>query len=103
MDHSKGAIWLVDKGFQVDDLAQPLGVTINMPEFLGKNEQMSPNAVFATQQIASERIHVERAINKVKNFHIFDKPIPLSIMGTVNQMWTVCALLTLFQNPIISA
>ena len=53
-----------------------------------------------TQQIASERIHIERAINKVKDFHIFDRP---TIFGTVNQMRTVCRLLTPFQNLIISA
>ena len=103
MPHRNGAIWLVDKGFQIQDLADPLGVTVNMPAFVGQNSQMTANEVFLTQQIASERIHIERAINKVKKFHIFDRPIALSMLGTVNQMWTVCALLTLFQKPIISA
>ena len=103
MPHNKGAMWLVDKGFQIQDLADPLGVKVTMPAFVGQNSQMTADEVFHTQQIASERIHVERAINKVKKFHIFDRPIPLSTLGTVNQMWTVCALLTLFQNPIISA
>lgn len=55
-----------------------------------------------TQQIAAERIHVERAINKIKNFHLFDQVIPLSLAGSINQLWTVCGLLTLFQKPIIS-
>ena len=76
---------------------------MSIPAFVGKDDQMSPEDVFHTQQIASERIHVERAINKVKNFHGFDGPIPLSMFGSVNQMWTMCGLLTLFQNPIISA
>ena len=101
--HSKGAMWLVDRGFQIQDLAEPLGVSINMPAFKGADGKLTPQQTHQTQQIASERIHVERAINKVKNFHIFDKPIPLNTYGSVNQIWTVCALLTLFQNPIISA
>jgi len=28
MPHNKGAMWLVDKGFQIADLAQPLGVSV---------------------------------------------------------------------------
>ena len=99
LPHAKGSMWLVDKGFQI----QVLQVKVNMPAFVGKKSQMTAEEVFHTQQVASERIHIERAINKVKSFHIFDRPIPLTMFGTVNQMWTVCALLTLFQNPIISA
>lgn len=103
MPHTRGAMWLVDKGFLIQDLADPLGVTVNMPAFVGSKSQMSAQDVFQTQMVASERIHIERAINKIKNFHIFDRPILLSTYGSVNQMWAVCALLTLFQNPIISA
>ena len=102
MSHNSGAMWMVDKGFLIHDLAEPLGVTINMPKFVGSDEQMSADDVVHTQEVASQRIHIERAINKVKNFHIFDRPVPLSMLGSVNQMWAVCALLTLFQNPIIS-
>ena len=65
-------------------------------------DQMPANDVLQTQQIAAERIHVERTINKIKNFHIFDQIIPISLAGSINQIWTVCGLLTLFQNPIIS-
>ncbi len=103
MSHNKGAVWLVDKGFQIQDLADPLGVVVNMPAFVGNKEQLSAQEVFQTQSIASERIHVERIINKIKKFHLCDRPIQMSMMGSINQAWTVCALLTLFQNPIISA
>ena len=102
--HTRGAMWLADRGFLIQDLAEPLGVTVNIPAFKqDATKKLSAAGTHHTQQIASERIHVERAINKVKNFHIFDKAIPLSSYGSVNQVWTVCALLTLFQNPIISA
>ena len=102
MPHNRGACWLVDKGFQIQDLADPLGVKINIPPFVGKQSQLTAEEVYVTQSIASERIHMERVINKIKNFHVFDTPIPLSTVGTVNQTWGVCAWLTMFQNPIIS-
>ena len=103
MPHNKGAMWLVDKGFQIADLAQPLGVTVNMPCFVGNRKQMTAEEVFHTQSVVSERIHIERCINKIKKFHYFDRPISLATFGSVNQAWLVCAMLTLFQNPIISA
>lgn len=93
---------MADKGFDIQDLLDPIGVKLNIPPFLHMQDQMTSEDVIQTQQIASERIHVERAINKVKNFHIFDQVIPLSLSGSINQIWTVCGLLTLFQNPIIS-
>ena len=55
---------------------------------------MSAEDVFRTQQIASMRIHVERAINKIENFLVFlQGVVPLSLFGVVNQMWSVCLFL----------
>ena len=93
---------MADKEFDIQHLLDPINVKINIPPFLKMTSQMSAAEVAKTQQIASERIHVERAINKIKKFHLFDRVIPLSLAGTVNQIWTVCGLLTLFQKPIIS-
>ena len=56
---------MADKGFTIQDLL-PLGVTLNLPPFLGASAQMAAEDVVATQEIASLRIHVERAINKIK-------------------------------------
>ena len=93
---------MADKGFEIKDLLDDIAVSLNIPPFLRGQDQMPQDDVVDTQQIASLRIHVERLINKIKNFHIFDSVIPLSLAGTINQIWTVCALLTLFQKPIIS-
>ena len=85
---SNGDSVMADKGFTIEDIL-PLGVSLNTPPFLGMSDQMSAEDVIATQEIASLRIHVERAINKVKNFLIFEGVIPLSLFGVVNQMWCV--------------
>ena len=58
---------MADKGFTIDDLL-PLGVSLNIPLFLGQSQQMPAEDVVKTQVIASLRIHVERAIYKIKNF-----------------------------------
>ena len=69
---------MADKGFTTDDLL-PLGVALNIPPFLKHYDQMPPEDVAKTQVIAALRIHVERAINKIKNFHIWDQVTPLSL------------------------
>ena len=92
---------MADKGFQIQDIL-PLGVTLNIPPFLGGDSQMSAEDVVRTQQIASLRIHVERAINKIKNFRIWQRVVPLSLFGVVNQMWIVCAFMCNVHDPLIS-
>lgn len=54
-----------------------------------------------TKTIAKLRIHVERAIRRIKEYHIYDTPIPLALLGTVNPLWTVTCLLVNFQSPLI--
>lgn len=92
---------MADKRFTIDDLL-PAGVGLSIPPFLGQQGQMSAEDVVKTQSIASLRVHVERAINKIKNFRIWDGIVPLNLFGIVNQMWTVCAVLCNLQKPIIS-
>ena len=67
---------MADKGFTIQDLL-PLGVSLNLPPFLEASSQMAAEDVLKTQELASLRIRVERAINKIKNFHMWDRVIPL--------------------------
>ena len=101
LEFDKGDTVMADKGFTIEDLL-PLGVNLNIPPFLGLYTQMRAQDVVKTQEIASVRIHIERAINKVKNFHIWDSVVPLSLFGVVNQMWSVCAFLCNMHDPLIS-
>ena len=63
---------------------------------------MPAQDVVRTQEIAGLRIHVERAIKKIKNFHNWDGVVPLHQFGVVNEMWAVCAILCNAQPNIIS-
>ena len=55
--------------------------------------QFSPMRVCINQKIVSEIIHVERYIGRVKNVGIFDKPIPISMHDSANQIFTICSFL----------
>ena len=91
---------MADKGFTINDLLVQRKATLVIPPFLGLKGKFSKQEVSDTHQIARLRIHVERAIRRVKEYHIFDSVIPLSLAGSVNQLWTICAILTNFKGAL---
>ncbi|CAC5392187.1 unnamed protein product [Mytilus coruscus] len=92
---------MADKGFVLNNVLSGTGITVNTPPFLMNKGQFTKQEVEETQTIARLRIHVERHIRRVKEFHLFDRPIPLSMVGSINQIWTVANILTLFRGPLV--
>ena len=69
---------MVDKGFEIaDDL--PKGVTLNIPPFLRGNDHLSIEEETETRRIASVRIHVERAISRIKTIRILSTVYPIKL------------------------
>ena len=62
---------MVDRGFDIEDDLVLLGVHLNIPPFLRGKQQLSQEELISTRHIASLRIHVERAMERIKNFHMF--------------------------------
>ncbi|XP_064468637.1 uncharacterized protein LOC135381813 [Ornithodoros turicata] len=91
---------MADKGFRIQDLLNPLKIGLNIPPFTTQGK-LTKEEVLETQKIASLRIHVERRIQRIKTYHIFDSGVPITLCPLVNQMWTVCALLSNYQSPIM--
>ena len=84
---------MADRGFTIEEYLSPLGVKLVIPSFLKGWEQFTEEEVIKRQQIANKRIHVERMIQRLKCFHIFDRVIPLQMIGLLNKFITVCTLL----------
>ena len=97
----KGDSVMADRGFTIANDLAPFGVTLNIPAFLSGREQFTTSEVIESQTIASVRIHVERAIQRVKRFRILRNEISLSLHGSINQVWTIVCLLTNFLPPLI--
>ena len=89
---------MADKGFIIRELLEAKDCNLIIPPFLNCEEQFAEEETEQTKQIAMLRIHVERAIRRVKEYHIFDSPISMSLSGSINQIWTVCCLLTNFRG-----
>ena len=92
---------MADRGFTVCDRLHDIRVELNIPPFLDGQKQLPPSKVQEGRTIASVRIHVERAIGRIKTFKILRSPLPLSMARLANQIVIVCALLVNFQPVLI--
>ena len=94
---------MADRWFEIQDLILKHNLLLNITPFKGNQTSLSMADVQKTQSIAQLRIHVERVIGQVLGrFHVFDKPIPLSTLGSMNQMGTIACLLSNFMGPLIN-
>lgn len=91
---------MADRGFDIKDILPP-GVDLNLPPFKGTRDQLTAKEVEETAKIASVRIHVERAIGRIKNYHILDGILPVSLSHVADQIFTVCSYLTNFMPPLL--
>ena len=91
---------MADKGFNLGDLLAKRKAFLNIPPFLRK-KQFSMDEVQETRRIAKVRIHVERAIGRVKQFRILDPVIPLSLKPIISPMFRVICFLTNLDKPLV--
>ena len=92
---------MADKGFLIQRELEQMGLCLNIPPFLQDKVRFSPLENIQTLTIAQHRIHVECAIAKIKGFSIFERRIHIRAAGQMNKLWTVCCLLSNFQDPIL--
>lgn len=92
---------MADKGFDIKDMLEPIGCEIIIPAFLVIKGQFSKEELLFSKKIHNVPVLLERAIRWVKEFHFFDQVVPLTVIGSINQIWTVACLITNFQGPLL--
>ena len=98
---SDGDSVMGNSAFTIDDKLARIGVSLNIQAFLGGRDYLCKAEVKASQTIASVRIQVERAIQRIKTYSIIRSEIPLTLHRSINQIWTVICLLTNLAPPLI--
>ena len=96
----RGDSIMADRGFDIEEDLIPLGVRLNIPPFLKGKPHLSDRETTETRCIASMRVHVERAMKRIKNYHISDRTIAASLTDLADQMFFVCAILCNFWPPL---
>ncbi|XP_015123607.1 uncharacterized protein LOC107045759 [Diachasma alloeum] len=98
----EGDAIMADRGFNIRDLLQAKKCSLIIPPFLKGREAFTAHEVFSTREIASARIHVERAIGRVKEYRILQRNIPASLSLITSQIVFVIAMLVNFQEPLVT-
>ncbi|XP_044165122.1 uncharacterized protein LOC122951086 isoform X1 [Acropora millepora] len=91
---------LVDRGFTVQDLVNPLQACIQIPAFLKGRGNLSAAEELSTRKIAKARVHVERFNQRLKQFKLVGRTIPLSLAPLATQMVVVACGLVNFQEVL---
>lgn len=79
---------MADRGFMIADLLAARGVDLNIPPSK-LQPQFAEDELVETRRIASVRIHVERAIGRLKLYHIMDS-IPNCMAGIADRVFFIC-------------
>ena len=90
-----------DKGFNCQDELASVGAVLVTPKFLKDKRQFSTKETEHNKTIASLRVHVERLRERIKNWHIFDRKIPISMAPVASDILIVVAALSNFLPPLI--
>ena len=91
---------MADRGFTIQDLLFPKQVSLNIPAF-SQGKQMSDEEVTRTRRIAGVRIHVEKAIRRIKVFKILKDTVPITMTKKINKILRIVAALVNLDSAFI--
>lgn len=93
---------MVDKGFFIEKECEEYGVKLIRPPFLRKVPQLTKTDAAENVKIAKARVHVERAIQRVRLFKIMTQTVERHILPWIDDISViVCAMVNL-SAPILS-
>lgn len=96
---------MVDRGFNVADLLLEKKAKVHNPPFTRKNgsnqRMLNQNEIQKTKEIASLRIHVERAIERMKNYKLLARTIDMSLWPLLDQIMVIVAVMCNMEPPLL--
>ena len=92
---------IVETGFQIqEDLLLNFCRLVVSPSARVES-QMTTSEAKKTKEVAKLRIHVERAINRIRFFRILKGTIPVTMMQHVDDITLTCAALCNLKSKLI--
>lgn len=93
---------MVDKGFMIDKECEENFVKLIRPPFLAKQNEFSQADAEATADIARARVHVERAIQRIKIYRIVKDKIDWYMFSSMDYIMTIIGGLVNLSPPILA-
>ena len=91
---------IADRGFQIQEDLLLRFCNLQVPPGARTKSQMIKK-VKKTKETTNLRIHVERAINRIKNYRILKGTLPITMMQHVDEIVLVCAAFCNIKNVLI--
>jgi hypothetical protein len=89
-----GDVVMADRGFLIRDELASRGACLVIPSFTKGKDQLSPAEVETSRKIAHVRIHIERAMERLKNFRILSQRMSLNMVPHCDSIMTICGAIT---------
>ncbi|XP_068720849.1 uncharacterized protein [Montipora capricornis] len=99
----EGDRWPADKGVIVQHILDNYGVIVETPEKLSGQKQFTSEQDIHNRKNGQARVHVERAIRRVKVFRILKGNLPIRYVHHISKLSKVRCGLTAFLPPLVSA
>ena len=104
-----GDLVLADRGFDITEPLALRGAALAIPPFTKGKPQLSQKEVETARALSRVRIHVERAIGRLKNYKILQSTLPITLVkaptdnefATIDKILLVCAALCNLHPPLI--
>ena len=101
LNDKPGISIMADRGYTIKDMLSELNIDLNLPPFMEGRKQLPAKEVQRGREISSLRVHVERAIGRIKTYSILKGTMPISLSRIANQIICVCGWLTNFHPPLV--
>ena len=92
---------MADRGFQIKEELLLKFCSLAVPPGARAKSQFTEKEVKNTKEIANLRIHVERAINRIKHFRILKSVLPISMLHHADDLVLSCAALCNLKDMLI--
>lgn len=96
-----GDVILADRGFPIQEDLLLRHCHLEIPPSSSGLAQMSGPDVKKTKDVANARIHVERAIGRIKQFSILTNTLPITMVPLIDDIVIICAALSNLLPPLV--
>ena len=93
---------MADRGFPIQEDLLLHGAKLLIPPPSSGITQMIRSEVQKTKAVANARIHVERAIGRMKRYSILTGTLPISLIPLIDDIFTICAALCNLHPPLVN-
>lgn len=96
-------IVMADKGFPIQHILSYRLAQLRAPTWKRKGQtQFTYQEDFKSSRVSKERIHVERAMGRLKDFRILRNLVTIQRLDIISAIFKVCGFLCNFDKPLMS-